>query len=170
MDPLLPAFRRELRARAHHLHPVVSIGHHGLTPAVLREIDVALIAHELIKVRLGSDDRDERIAMNARICDALDCGPVQQIGKLLVLWRPRPVTVDAAAARPARARKGGAAPSAKGVESRSPARPQGGLPRWRARAPAPAVPAAEARRKAPAGKAPLGVPRAALPRRRRRAM
>ena len=169
MDPLLPTFRRELRARAHHLHPVVSVGHHGLTPAVFHEIDVALTAHELIKVRLGSDDRDERIAMSARICAELHCGAVQQIGKLLVLWRPRPVTVDAAAARPARARKGGAARSAKGVEPRSPARPQAGLPRRRARVPAPGTHAAKLQRKAPAGKAPLGVPRAALPRRRRRA-
>jgi RNA-binding protein len=169
MDPLLPAFRRELRARAHHLHPVVAIGHHGLTPAVVHEIDVALIAHELIKVRLGSDDRDERAVMNARICDELGCGSVQQIGKLLVLWRPRPAAVEAAAANPAHARKGGAARRAQGVEPRSPAGPQAGLPRRRARAPAPVAAAAEARRKAPAGKVPQGVPRAALPRRRRRA-
>lgn len=90
METLVPAQRRALRAKAHHLHPVVSIGHQGLTPAVLHELDVNLLAHELIKVRVFSDLRDERDAMLQRICQALDAIPVQHIGKLLVLWRPGP--------------------------------------------------------------------------------
>ena len=90
MDPLTPSFRRDLRARAHALDPVVAIGHHGLTAAVLREIDVALKAHELVKVRAFNDDRDEREALLEQIVEALDCAPVQTIGKLFVLWRPRP--------------------------------------------------------------------------------
>ena len=85
MDPLLPSFRRQLRARAHALHPVVSIGQHGLTPSVIHEIDVALLAHELVKVRIFSDDRSARAAMLDQVCNALDCAAVQQIGKLLVL-------------------------------------------------------------------------------------
>ena len=101
MDPLTPSFRRELRARAHALDAVVAIGQHGLTPAVMREIDVALKAHELIKVRVFNDDRDAREAMLGRIRDALDCAPVQQIGKLLVLWRPRPADPAEAARKPA---------------------------------------------------------------------
>ena len=55
--------RRALRAKAHHLHPVVAVGTHGLTPAVLREIDIALKAHELIKIRVFSDVRSERDAL-----------------------------------------------------------------------------------------------------------
>ena len=90
MDPLTPIQRRELRAKAHHLEPVVMVGHHGLTPAVLHEIDVALLAHDLVKVRVLSDDRDAREAMLAKACDALDCAPVQHVGKVLVLWRPNP--------------------------------------------------------------------------------
>ncbi|TMG81968.1 MAG: ribosome assembly RNA-binding protein YhbY [Betaproteobacteria bacterium] len=90
MPPITPARRRELRAKAHHLHPVVRVGQHGLTPAVIREIDVNLRAHELIKVRVFSEARDERRALLDRICAALDAAPVQQIGKLLVLWRPAP--------------------------------------------------------------------------------
>src|SRR5664279_2271931 len=82
--------RRALRAKAHHLHPVVAIGQHGLTPSVLREIDVNLRAHELIKVRAFSDIRGERDAMLGQICAKLDAAPVQHIGKLLVLWRPAP--------------------------------------------------------------------------------
>jgi len=54
MNPLTPSQRRALRAKAHHLDPVVTIGHHGLTPAVLHEIDVALLAHELVKIRVFS--------------------------------------------------------------------------------------------------------------------
>ena len=90
MITLTPVQRRELRARAHALHPVVAIGHAGLSPAVLHEIDVALAAHELIKVRVHSDDRDEREAHLAGICEALEAAPVQHLGKLLILWRPAP--------------------------------------------------------------------------------
>jgi len=82
--------RRALRAKAHHLDPVVMVGHDGLTPAVLHEIDVNLIAHELIKIRVFNDDRDEREALLARIGQELDATPVQHIGKLLVVYRPRP--------------------------------------------------------------------------------
>ena len=97
METLAPAKRRALRAKAHHLHPVVSIGHHGLTPAVLHELDVNLLAHELIKVRVFSDLRDERDAMLQRICAALGAAPVQHIGKLLVLWRAATCSRTAAA-------------------------------------------------------------------------
>ena len=90
MDPLSPAERRALRARAHELHPIVSVGHHGLTPAVLHEIDLALLAHELVKIRIGSGDREARDAMHAQICAALDAQPVQHIGKLLIVFRPAP--------------------------------------------------------------------------------
>ena len=163
MEPLLPAFRRELRARAHHLHPVVSIGHHGLTPAVLHEADVALGAHELIKVRVFTDDRAAREALLARLCDALDCAPVQQIGKLLVLWRPRPAQAPASV-HDARVRRRPAA-RAGATATPEPARPRGvpgkapsGVPRA----------AAPRRRRSPAAAAsPAGVPRAAAPRRRR---
>jgi putative YhbY family RNA-binding protein len=84
------AERRALRARAHHLHPVIMIGEAGLTPSVLHEIDIALKSHELIKIRVLGDDRERRRLMPAEICDALDASPVQHIGKILVIHRPRP--------------------------------------------------------------------------------
>jgi putative YhbY family RNA-binding protein len=87
---LTPPERRALRAKAHHLHPVVSVGQHGLTAAVLHEIDVNLIAHELIKVRVFNDDRVAREVLLASICAELDAAPVQHIGKLFVVWRPSP--------------------------------------------------------------------------------
>jgi len=86
---LTPAQRRERRAEAHHLDPVVIIGNDGLTPAVQKEIDGALSAHGLIKVRVVSDDRVAREQTYQTLADALDAAPVQHIGKLLVLWRPQ---------------------------------------------------------------------------------
>lgn len=85
---LTPAQRREKRAEAHHLDPVVMIGADGLTPGVLKEADAALTAHGLIKVRVFSDDRAERSALMLRLTSELGAADVQQIGKLLVLWRP----------------------------------------------------------------------------------
>ncbi len=90
MNKLTPPERRALRAKAHHLDPVVLIGQHGLTPGVLHEIDLALTAHELIKVRVFQDDRAARAGLGERICAELDCATVQHLGKLLILWRPKP--------------------------------------------------------------------------------
>jgi RNA-binding protein len=87
---LTPAQRKEKRADAHHLDPVVMIGGDGLTPAVQKEVDAALNAHGLIKVRVFSDERTTREAIFASLSDALNAAPIQHIGKLLVLWRPMP--------------------------------------------------------------------------------
>ncbi|MBW8845818.1 MAG: YhbY family RNA-binding protein [Burkholderiales bacterium] len=87
---LTPAQRKDKRADAHHLDPVVMIGGDGLTPAVVKETDAALKAHGLIKVRVLGDDRTAREAMFAQLCDELSAAPIQHIGKLLVLWRPIP--------------------------------------------------------------------------------
>ena len=87
---LTPAERKAHRADAHHLDPVVMIGADGLTAAVRKEAEAALAAHGLIKVRVFSDDRAEREALLADLCNGLGAAPVQHIGKLLVLWRPLP--------------------------------------------------------------------------------
>ncbi len=87
---LTPAQRKEHRAEAHHLDPVVMIGNDGVTPAVKREADAALNAHGLIKIRVLGDDRVAREAMFQSLADELDAAPIQHIGKLLVLWRPIP--------------------------------------------------------------------------------
>jgi RNA-binding protein len=86
---LTPAQRKALRAQAHHLKPVVMIGDAGLTDAVLAEADRALRIHELIKIRVFGDDRAARDALMEQVCAGLDCAPVQSIGKLLVVYRPR---------------------------------------------------------------------------------
>ena len=86
---LTPAQRKVHRADAHHLDPVVLVGGDGLTPAVVKEIDNALKAHGLIKVRVFSDDRSARETMLQTLTEQLDAAPIQHIGKLLVLWRPQ---------------------------------------------------------------------------------
>lgn len=90
MSPLNPRKRSELRAAAHRLTPVVIIGDKGLTEEVIAEVDRSLKAHELIKVRAFSDDRKARGEWLQAICGRLGAHPVQQIGKVFVLYRENP--------------------------------------------------------------------------------
>ena len=106
MTELTPAERSDLRARAHHLNPVVTVAGNGLTPAVLAEIERALQAHELIKVKVQGAEREQRDALMQELCAALDAAPVQHIGNILVVWRQRREEDKPAAAaekKPARA-------------------------------------------------------------------
>ncbi len=89
MLKLTPAQRSELRAEAHGLNPVVMIGEAGLTPAIVKETDAALNAHGLIKVRVFGDDREARVQYYETLCSELGAAPIQHIGKLLVLYRPK---------------------------------------------------------------------------------
>lgn len=95
MKTLTAAQRRALKARAHHLQPVVMVGDAGLTPAVAREIDRNLTSHELIKIRVFGDDRAARTALIDAICTTLDATAVQHIGKILVVFRERPAEAPA---------------------------------------------------------------------------
>lgn len=124
--------RRALRARAHGLKPVVWIAQAGATPAVLREIDRALTAHELVKLHAAVDGRDAREALLASICTELGAQPVQVIGKMLVAFRPRPVAIEDG---PERARhKTDGRTSRAAPSSRRPQRPpRKALPRKPAR-------------------------------------
>ncbi|MDD2928760.1 MAG: YhbY family RNA-binding protein [Sideroxydans sp.] len=80
--------RLALKGRAHALKPVVMIGNAGLSPAVLDEIDRSLKSHDLLKIKVMSDDREARETMLQEICTILKAGPVQHIGKTLVVYRP----------------------------------------------------------------------------------
>jgi putative YhbY family RNA-binding protein len=88
---LTPRERAHLKARAHPLEPTVHVGHGGLTDSVAAEIDRALAAHELIKVKVAAADRDAREAMCEAIRIRADAAEVQRVGNVLVLWRPRPL-------------------------------------------------------------------------------
>ena len=91
--------RRELRARAHHLHPVVMVAEAGLTAQVSREIEANLRSHELIKIRVFGDDRAAREALASAICGETGAQPVQHIGKILVIYRARPAEEQKAVKR-----------------------------------------------------------------------
>ena len=82
--------RAKLKSRAHALEPVVQIGQAGLSDAVLSEVDRALTAHGLIKVRILDNDREARAAVGDALCERTDAAAVQRVGKVLVLWRPAP--------------------------------------------------------------------------------
>lgn len=84
---LSPKQRQTLKAQAHALKPVVIVGQNGLTDAVIREADIALKAHELIKIRVRNDDRDERISFAQTFCERLNAHLVAHSGKLIILWR-----------------------------------------------------------------------------------
>lgn len=84
---LTPKARQQLKAKAHKLKPVILIGNKGLTAAVKNEIDIALDAHELIKIRLSTNDRDEKKAMLDEICESAKAEQVQLIGKIGVVYR-----------------------------------------------------------------------------------
>ena len=93
MLKLTPVERSALRAEAHALKPVVIIGEAGLTPSVIKEISASLDSHGLIKVRVFGDDREMRNEIYENICTELQAHPVQHIGKLLVIYRPKVETV-----------------------------------------------------------------------------
>ncbi|HQC28586.1 MAG TPA: ribosome assembly RNA-binding protein YhbY [Methylotenera sp.] len=77
-----------LRGLAHDLNPVVMIGNNGLTDNVLKEIELNLNAHELIKVQVAGDDRDARKAIFNEIASKANALAVHHIGKQLVFYRP----------------------------------------------------------------------------------
>ena len=82
--------RARLKARAHALEPNVSVGNAGATRAVITEVDRALAKHELIKVKIQGDDRELRKQLGDEIGKATDAAVVYRVGKVVVLWRPKP--------------------------------------------------------------------------------
>jgi RNA-binding protein len=94
--------RTHLKGRAHALEPIVHVGQSGLTDAVMVELERALTAHELIKVKINGSDRRARAATAEAICTRTDAVAVQSVGKIIVLWRPAPeqASTDEAISRP----------------------------------------------------------------------
>jgi RNA-binding protein len=82
--------RTHLKGRAHPLEPTVQVGHGGLSDAVVLELERALNAHGLIKVRINGADRESRQAIIERISARTDAAVVHTVGKIVVLWRPAP--------------------------------------------------------------------------------
>jgi RNA-binding protein len=80
----------KLRRLVHALKPVVMIGQHGLTPAVQNEIDVALKAHELIKIRIAGQEKEDRLQIIEAICSAQAAELIQTIGHIIAIYRQKP--------------------------------------------------------------------------------
>jgi len=83
------SFKRTLKAKAHHLNPVVLIGAKGLTPAVIEEINVALLAHELIKIKMHGGEKKERQAFAEDICQQLHADLIGIIGHIAIVYRKK---------------------------------------------------------------------------------
>ena len=81
--------KKHLRGLAHAREPVVMIGQDGLSPAITGELDTALGAHELVKVRARVGDRDQRDSIFAELAQQTRSSLVQRIGNVAVFYRPR---------------------------------------------------------------------------------
>lgn len=84
---------QQLKSDAHALKPVVQIGSNGLTENVKMEAEHALLAHELIKVKVAGMERDERQACAQDLSQALGAVLIQSIGNVIVLYRKKPKSV-----------------------------------------------------------------------------
>jgi RNA-binding protein len=89
---LMPAsrLRKALRAAGHHLSPVVQVGKEGVTPAVLQQLDEALLAHELVKVKVGSESPEDRFETAARVAAGRGLQLAQLLGRTLLVYRKHP--------------------------------------------------------------------------------
>ncbi len=76
-----------LRGVAHNLNPIVTIGGKGLTEAVMNEVELALTQHELVKIKMPSNSKAEKVALLAQITGQSDSEPVQIIGRVGVIYR-----------------------------------------------------------------------------------
>ncbi len=88
--PLSPQQKKTLKQQGHHLKPVVWIGSAGLSEAVLNELNTALDHHELLKVKVGEGERDERRAIIEAACETLKAELVQRVGNTAVIYRRNP--------------------------------------------------------------------------------
>jgi len=79
--------KKKLKSLAHSLKPVVRLGQSGLTTNVLDEIESAIEHHELIKVKISADDRDDKKAIIQKIADKTSSEVVQSIGFMAVFYR-----------------------------------------------------------------------------------
>ena len=79
--------KQTLKAQAHHLKPVVMLGNKGLTPAVIEETNIALLAHELIKVKINGAEKMDRQAIAIEMCETLRASLIQLIGNTAIIYR-----------------------------------------------------------------------------------
>ena len=90
MENLTTTQRKHLRSLAHHLKPVITIGVKGLTDAVVEETQRALEHHQLMKIKVVSDNREQRNALILDLCSRIEATLVAKIGMTATLYRPDP--------------------------------------------------------------------------------
>lgn len=81
------SLKQQLKASAHHLRPVVLLGNKGLTPAVIEETNIALLAHELIKVKINGAEKSDRERIAKDMCVELQASLIQLIGNTAIIYR-----------------------------------------------------------------------------------
>jgi RNA-binding protein len=79
--------RRYLRGLAHDLKPVIMVGAKGLTPSLVAELEAALDHHELVKVKVATDDREAFAEAAEQLATSAKAEKVQTIGRTVVLYR-----------------------------------------------------------------------------------
>jgi len=87
--PLSKEQRKQLRSRCHQLQPVVMIANDGLTDNIRSAISEALLAHELIKIRIRAD-RQQRDNISTQILQATGATSIISIGQILCIYQPHP--------------------------------------------------------------------------------
>jgi RNA-binding protein len=89
---LMPSskLRKALRAAGHHLSPVVQVGKEGVTDAVLRQLDEQLLAHELVKVKVGTESPEDRFEAAGRLGEAAGAQIAQILGRTVLVYRKHP--------------------------------------------------------------------------------
>lgn len=92
--------KKALKAQAHHLKPVILLGAKGLTEAVIAETDIALKAHELIKVKISGTEKEDRIIMADELALKVHAELVQLIGNTVILYRKNVETISKRTEKP----------------------------------------------------------------------
>ena len=80
--------KKFLRSMGHHLKPVIMVGQHGLSEGVLAELESTMSKHELIKIKIRTDDRDDKQQMIDQILKFSQSHLVQVVGNVVVIYRP----------------------------------------------------------------------------------
>ena len=85
--PLTKNQTKFLKSRCHELKPVIWLGQKGFTDEVLKELEIDLDHHELVKIKLGIDDKEKRQLMIEEICKKSTSEKIQSIGKTVSVYR-----------------------------------------------------------------------------------
>lgn len=89
MSTLTQSERKKLKEKAHHLKPVILLGSKGLTEAVLKETARALHDHELIKIKVSAETREDRAAIIEELLKNQETELIQQVGHTATIYKQR---------------------------------------------------------------------------------